>query len=174
MWDPVSKKQSRPMQALAGWLFAIPTLITVIAVTAVIGTDVVSRYVFNSPLLWSIEANELLLLVMVFCAMPYVWERGAHVHMELLQPYFPPWLKAFAGLLSAAAGLAYAGLLTYEMCRQFFKMRQYGEGAETLGIPFWPFALLVSFVAAVMCLQFLIHAWSSIRDLVGRRPPEGK
>jgi len=162
------------MQALAGWLFAIPTLITVIAITAVIGTDVVLRYVFNSPLLWSIEANELLLLVLVFCAMPYVWERGAHVHMELLQPYFPRRLKAFARLLSAAAGLAYAGLLTYEMWRQFFKMRQYSEGAETLGIPFWPFALFVSFVGAVMCFQFLIHAWSSIRDLVGRRPPKGK
>ena len=162
------------MRALAGWLFAIPMLITTTAVTAVIGADVVLRYVFNSPLLWSIEANELLLLVMVFCAMPYVWERGAHVHMVLLQPHFPPWLKALAGLLTAAAGLAYTVLLTYEMWRQSFKMQQYGEGAETLEIPFWPFALLVSFVGAVMCLQFLIHAWSSVRDPAGRHPPAGK
>lgn len=162
------------MQALAGWLFVVPTLITIIAVTAVIGTDVVLRYVFNSPLLWSIEANELLLLVMVFCAMPYVWERRAHVHMELLQPYFPRWLKAMAGVIAAAAGLAYAGVLTYEMWHQAFEMRKYKQGAETLGIPFWPFALLVTFVGAVMCLQFLIHAWSSVSSFFRRRTPDGE
>jgi TRAP-type C4-dicarboxylate transport system permease small subunit len=70
-----------------------------------------------------------------------------------------------AGIVTALAGLAYTGVLAYEMWRQTFKMRQYGEGAETLEIPFWPFALFVAFVAAVMTMQCLVHL---VRAATGR------
>jgi len=172
MWDPVSKEQKPVVQSLAGWLFAVPTILTVFAVTAVIGTDVVKRYIFNDPLLWSIEATELLLLVMVFCAMPYVWERRAHVHMELLQPFFPPWLKSVAALVTAVAGFSYAGLLAYQMGKQTLDMRKYGEGAEILELPFWPFALFVSFVGLVMSIQFIVHGTGALARLFGGKSSE--
>ena len=129
---------------------------------AVIGLDVVLRYVFNAPLPWSIEATSMLLLVMVFGSLPYVWERGGHIRMELIYGRLRGVPRIVADLATALSGGLFAAALCFEMLRTFPAMRARNEAAENLGVPYWPFALFVAVIAGLMTLQFIAFAVRSI------------
>jgi TRAP-type C4-dicarboxylate transport system permease small subunit len=128
----------------------------------VIGTDVVLRYVFNAPLSWGIEATSLLLLVMVFGSLPYVWERGGHIRMELIYSHLNGVPRVFADVATALSGGLFSAALCFEMLRTFPGMRARHEGAENLGVPFWPFAVFVAVIAGLMTLQFVVFAVHSL------------
>jgi TRAP-type C4-dicarboxylate transport system permease small subunit len=146
------------LEATLRALHYVVNIVTVALSTAIIGTDVVLRYVFNAPLTWSIEATGLLLLVMVFGSLPYVWQRGGHIRMELIYQRLHGVPKVIADLATAVSGGLFSVLLCYEMFRTFPAMRARHEGAENLGVPYWPFALFIAIVAAVMTLQFIVFA----------------
>ncbi len=154
------------LEATLRALHYVINIVTVAVSTAVIGTDVVLRYVFNAPLPWGIEATSLLLLVMVFGSLPYVWQRGGHIRMELIYSRLRGVPRVIADLATAVSGGLFSVLLCYEMLRTFPAMRARHEGAENLGVPYWPFALFVAIVAAVMTLQFAVFA---IRSTARRR-----
>ena len=98
---------------------------------AVIGLDVVLRYVFNAPLPWSIEATSMLLLVMVFGSLPYVWERGGHIRMELIYGRLRGVPRIVADLATALSGGLFAAALCFEMLRTFPAMRARNEPRKT-------------------------------------------
>jgi TRAP-type C4-dicarboxylate transport system permease small subunit len=147
-------------------LHYVVNLATLGIATMVIGADVVLRYLFNSPLLWSIEATGLLLLVMVFGSLPYVWEHGGHISMELLYTRLRGVPRIVADLLTALSGGIFSGLLCYQMMITFPAMRARNEGAEFLGVPHWPFALFIAVIGGLMTLQFVLFA---IRAITQRR-----
>ena len=152
-----------------GWFTAalmrfhyLVNVVTLCASTAIIGTDVVLRYVFNAPLSWSIEATSLLLLVMVFGSLPYVWERGGHVRMEIIYVQMRGVPRLIADFATALCGALFSTLLCYQMLLNVPLMWQRHEAAEFLGVPHWPFALFVACVAALMTLQFVAFAARSL------------
>jgi TRAP-type transport system small permease protein len=137
-------------------------IVTLSLVTAIIGVDVVLRYVFNAPLPWGIEATSLLLLLMVFGSLPYVWQRDGHIRMELIYVKLTRVPRALADVVTALSGGAFSALLCYEMMRTFPAIRERNEGAEYLGVPHWPFALFIGLIAGVMTLQFIVFAVQAI------------
>jgi len=161
--EPLAESQ---VQGVLRWLHTIINAVTLGAATIIIGTDVVLRYVFNAPLEWSIEATGLLLLMMVFASLPYVWERRGHIRMELLSKHFSGASSVAADLATAVSGAIFSVLLCYEMIRNAPMMRAMNEGAEHLGVPHWPFAIFIAFIAALMTLQFGIFA---VRAVLGLR-----
>lgn len=150
----------------AGWFHYVVNIATLALATAIIGADVVLRYGFNAPLPWSIEATSLLLLVMVFGSLPYVWERGGHIRMELIYTRLRGIPRVIADLVTAVSGGLFSALLCYEMARTFPAMRMRNEGAEYLGVPYWPFAVFIAIIGAVMTLQFVVLA---VRAVTQRR-----
>jgi C4-dicarboxylate transporter DctQ subunit len=158
---PEARSEGRFISAVSTLHYVI-NVVTFSASAAVIGTDVVLRYVFNAPLPWGIEATSLLLLVMVFGSLPYVWERGGHIRMELIYKTLRGIPRVVADIVTAVSGGLFSILLCYEMLRTFPAMRARHEGAENLGIPYWPFALFIAIIAAMMTLQFLVFAARSV------------
>jgi len=168
MYDPASQQTAGPLQSLTGWLLAITGAVALTGATLVITFDVVLRYGFNAPLLWSMELNQMLLPLLVFGCMPYVWERRAHVHMEVVVRRFPARGMAACDLVIAVCGGLFSALLAGGMAKNALDMFQYNQRGEYVPIPFWPFATFVSFIGLVMTLQFGIHGIGAIVRLVRR------
>ena len=65
----------------------------------------------------------MLLLVMVFGSLPYVWERGGHIRMELIYGRLRGVPRIVADLATALSGGLFAAALCFEMLRTFPAMR---------------------------------------------------
>ena len=168
MYDPASQQTAGPLQSLTGWLLTITGVLVLTGATLVITLDVVLRYGFNAPLLWSLEFNQMLLPLLVFGCMPYVWERRAHVHMEMVVRLFPARGRAACDLVIALCGGLFSALLAGGMAKNALDMFQYNQRGEYVPLPFWPFATFVSLIGVVMTLQFVIHGIGALVRLVRR------
>lgn len=142
-----------------GTLAVIPALIVMVAI------DVLLRYGFNAPLLWGNEVGALLLLVVFFAGLPHCTDLGGHIRMELFYERMGPRGKHLADLLSALAGLVVTTLLCVGAFGSSADMLEYGEGAEMIDIPYWPFAAFMLLCGVFLCTRFTQQAWRSLRAI---------
>ncbi|MEK9662016.1 MAG: TRAP transporter small permease [Alphaproteobacteria bacterium] len=150
------------VSALARRLHIVVTLVALPAIAIIVGIDVTLRYVFNAPLTWSFEANELLLIVVTFGALPYVWARNRHIRMEIVYRSMHGIGRRIADFVSAIAGGVFAALLSYRMAAQIGTMIRDNESGEYLDVPYWPFSAFISLIGAIMTLQFLLRAVEAV------------
>jgi len=85
--------------------------------------EVVMRYGFNAPTTWSVEAVQYALAVLIFCALPDITRRNAHVTIDIIPEALPPhyalWLGRGTALLSAVACASAGWIIAGEAVRQF-------------------------------------------------------
>jgi TRAP-type C4-dicarboxylate transport system permease small subunit len=55
--------------------------------------DVLGRKFLSNSITGSLELTELLMVVVIFGALPLVSERGEHVEFDSLDPYLPRWVR---------------------------------------------------------------------------------
>ena len=132
----------------AGILAGIPALVVLVCV------DVLLRYGFNAPLVWGNDVSTLLLLVVFFASLPQCSAEGGHIRMELLYNRLGRRGRHAADALSVLCGLIFAAVLTYQAFTSSAEMFRYGEGAEMIDIPYWPFALFMGLCGGILSLRF--------------------
>jgi len=121
--------------------------------------DVIGRYVFNRPLNGAFEVTELMLLVLIFAGLPLVSHADEHVTMDFIDNLFGSRgrkvVMAIAQFVCAATMLGLAWLIWGKAG----KIASYGDTTDVLRIVVAPF---VYFMAAMIALSGLIHAWKVI------------
>ena len=126
--------------------------------------DVLGRKFLSNSITGSLEVTELLMVVVIFGALPLVSERGEHVEFDSLDPYLPPWLRKLQGLLVhllCAAVLLALGWLMWRSGNQFLET---GETTAQLKILKAPFL----YGMGVLCAATgIIHIF-----LIAQPPPE--
>lgn len=154
---PATKKLLEALSgALAGAaLFAIMTLTFF---------DVLGRKLLANSIPGSLELTELLMVVVIFAALPLVSERGEHVVFDSLDGYLPGGVKRLQrALVNFLCGAALLGLawLMWGSGRQFMES---GETTAQLKILKAPFLYGMSVLCAV---TGLVHF-----ALIAQPPPE--
>jgi C4-dicarboxylate transporter DctM subunit len=117
--------------------------------------DVIGRFVFNAPIKGSQELAEVMLVLTVFFGVAYTALHKEHVRVELLLMYLNQktqlLLNVFAGIASfvLVLGIAIEGFVQMAIQHQRFITTM------LLEIPLWPFALMLSLGALLLCLVLL-------------------
>jgi TRAP-type C4-dicarboxylate transport system permease small subunit len=137
------------------WLYALGVYGALPALLFMVTLDVLLRYFFNAPLQWSRDANGLLLLVVLFSALPAAWDRGHHIRMEIFYLRFPENWRIVADVLSALAGIVFFGLMTLQAVAFARYMAFIGETGEDLAAPLWPFMAFIALCGAVFVGRLL-------------------
>jgi TRAP-type C4-dicarboxylate transport system permease small subunit len=130
------------------------TAASLFAMMAFTFADVVLRYLFARPVRGGLEVVELLMVAMIFSALPLVSRRDEHVTIDTIEQHFPEVVKAALRRVMhaiAAAGLAGAGWLMY---RKAATLADFGDRTQLLGVPIAPF---VYFMAALLVVTALVH-----------------
>lgn len=116
--------------------------------------DVVLRYLFNAPLKGGFEVTELMLVVLIFAALPLVSRREEHVVMDFLDRYirlgFYRVLRALEHIVSAAVMFGMGWL----MWQKAAKLAAYGDTSAVLRIELAPY---VYAIALLIYITALIH-----------------
>ena len=101
--------------------------------------DVLGRKFLSNSIPGSLEITELLMVVVIFGALPLVSERGEHVEFDSLDPYLPRWLRraqAFLVHLLCAAMLLGLGWLMWRSGGQFLQSGETTAQLQILKAPF--------------------------------------
>jgi TRAP-type C4-dicarboxylate transport system permease small subunit len=134
------------------------------AIMALTFFDVLGRKFLGNSIPGSLEVTELLMVVVIFGALPLVSMRGEHVEFDSLDPYLPQWLRraqrVLVNLLCGGVLLLLAWLM-WSTGNQFL---QTGETTAQLAILKAPFI----YGMAVLCgITGLVHLM-----LIGQAPVE--
>ena len=130
---------------------AASALFAIMALTLV---DVSGRKFISTSVPGSLELTELLMVVVIFAALPLVSLRGEHVVFDSLDPLLPRWLRRIQdAVVDLLCALALAGV-AWLMWVKAGQMTEYGDTTSQLKITQGPFVYLMS---ALCGLTAVIH-----------------
>ena len=110
--------------------------------------DVLGRKFLSNSIPGSLELTELLMVVVIFGALPLVSERGEHVEFDSLDPYLPLWLRKLQAVLVHALCSAVLFGLAYVMWGSAGQFLENGETTAQLKILKAPFLYGMSVLCA--------------------------
>lgn len=116
--------------------------------------DVLGRKFLSNSIPGSLEITELLMVVVIFAALPLVSRRGEHVEFDSLDPYLPAWLRRGQQVV---VQLICAVLLLGLAWRMWAMGMQFGVNGETTAQLYIPKAPFIYGMAVMCALTGLVH-----------------
>ncbi|RDU95639.1 TRAP transporter large permease subunit [Trinickia dinghuensis] len=86
-----------------GWIVELPAALIVLAEVVVLLAGVISRFVFDYPLVWSDELASILFLWLAMLGSAVALRRGDHMRMTVLAQRLQPAWRAYAEALAVGA-----------------------------------------------------------------------
>lgn len=148
------KPIARASRILENTLFPICLL----AILAMLCTDIYLRNFFQTGLIWGYDANSYLLLVCVFSILPANAQHDSHLKVDLFRNLYSPkqarWVDITTHVMAAILFL----LLGYQSIMSTWEMHIYEETPEMFDFPLWilgGFMCLSSFLCGLTHLSLL-------------------
>jgi len=144
------------MNKLLDLLCGLLSGVALFAIMALTFFDVLGRKFASNSIPGSLEMTELLMVVVIFGALPLVSRRGEHVEFDSLDPWLPPWLRRAQWLLVHLLCAAILLALAWLMWRTGGQFAETGETTAQLQIRKAPFI----YGMGVLCgITGLVHLW---------------
>ncbi|TWO73238.1 TRAP transporter small permease [Caenimonas sedimenti] len=140
------------------------------AIMALTFFDVLGRKFLSNSIPGSLELTELLMVVVIFGALPLVSERGEHVEFDSLDPFLPLWLRRLQAVLVHVLCAAALFGLAYVMWGSAGQFLQNGETTAQLKILKAPFLYGMSVLCAATAV---IHLFLVAQPPAQRMEGEG-
>lgn len=169
-------------EAFLAVMLAVMTIITFV--------QVVMRYVFNTGILWGLEATTYLFAWLVLIGVAYCVRVRAHIGIDLLVTSLAPGPRRVAGLIVVALALLYTALMFYGSWTYVGRMHMLGVEAEDIPIQRWVLGLCLPIGFLLLGIRLLEMGWrvwtgrspgyeladeagDAIREAGGHTPPTG-
>jgi len=131
--------------------------------TGIMLMEVIGRYMFNSPFIWSLEAvNHLLVIVLLF-GIPECTRQNGHIRMELLNQQMPHWGQCAVEVLYALIGMAVFGLIAKKAGGEIGYLKSIPVTTEFLRLPIWLYYTGIVLLSAMMVLMFALRLVRALR-----------
>jgi len=140
------------VQAFGGGLAAL-ALFAIMVLTLV---DVSGRKLLSSSVPGSLEVTELLLVVVIFAALPLVALAGEHVVFDSLDRLLTPALRRVLQVVVELFCAAAMAGLAWLMWTKAGQMSSYGDTTAQLKLPLGPFVHGMSVLIGVAALAHLL------------------
>ncbi|MCC7049367.1 MAG: TRAP transporter small permease [Alphaproteobacteria bacterium] len=129
-------------------------------------TQVVLRYVFNSGLVWALEATTYMFGWLVLFGMSYGVKVGSHIGVDVLVKTLPVRGQRAVGVLAGLLCMLYAVIIFYGGYEYVAKMHQLGVEAEDIPIERWMLLIILPIGFALLFVRLGQVTW---RILAGRQ-----
>lgn len=130
--------------------------------------DVTGRYLFNKPILGTLEIFEILLPAMVLLGLGYTQQNRAHVRMEILVSRLSSRKQTMLNLFTNGCALFISVLILWRgwvLATDFWRM---GRTIPTIGVPMFLPQLLVPLGALILILVLIVQMLQYIIQLKKR------
>lgn len=134
-----------------GGLIILPMIFAVVIV------DVVLRYIFNAPFIWSLEFNEWMLLMIFIFALPECTRQNGHIRMELVISNLPQRAQEFLDIIYVACAIGIFFLLGRHAWEEFLFDYELDRITEYVQLPIWLHHLMMFGMCCIIIFYFLMR-----------------
>lgn len=134
---------------------ACTSLLMVILVTL----HVLSRTLFNKPLVGTVELEELMIVILVFCGIAYTQVRRNHISVDFVTARLPERIQNGLEVATSLVSSLFFFILTWQSLAQALDQWADGTSTSDLQIPlFW--------VMGIVAIGFFLFGLSTLIDFV--------
>ena len=137
----------------------------VVALTALIGYEVFSRYVLNSPHAWAFDAMIMMYGTMFMMAGAYTLSKNGHVRGDILYGFLKPRTQAIFDLIlyviffiPGVIALAYAG---YGYAADSWRILEHSSITAD-GPPLYPFKTIIPLAGVILLFQGIVEIFRCV------------
>jgi len=146
------KKAARPFGLVAALILVFMMLLTTVAV--------LSRQLFDAPLLGLVELSELALVACIFIAMPGVFLRDENIVVDVIDHIVPPRVTRGLRMFGLVLTLAFIGFTAVTILEPAWTMFNHDRYTLVLEIDlyyFWIPILFGFYLASAATLWLIVH-----------------
>jgi TRAP-type C4-dicarboxylate transport system permease small subunit len=118
--------------------------------------DVAGRYLFNKPIIGTVEIFEVLLPAMVLLSLAYTQQLKAHVTVDLFCSKLPPRPRVIVGIIITGWAIVLFALIAWQGVLSAISYRQMHSIITNIGLPMFLPRILVPVGAVAMCLVLIV------------------
>ncbi|MBM3211991.1 TRAP transporter small permease [Candidatus Poribacteria bacterium] len=138
----------------------------IVAMMLLTTVDVSLRYLFNRPILGSVELTEFMMLLVVALGLAYTQLKKGHIFVELIVSRFSSRVQAVIESIGFFLCLVMYLLIVWQAVVQAKVQWVHGVKTGALMIPKYPFYFILAFGCLLLCLVFLIDLIESLSRVV--------
>ena len=142
------------LEKLLRWTTGLMAAMALFSIMWLTLFDVTGRKFLNHSVPGGLELTEMLMVIVIFGALPLVSWRGEHVVFDSLDHLIPPWIKDIQNrLIELICAATFAGLAWLIMQRAL-RFAEYGDTTVYLQFSIAPVAWLM---AGLLLITALVH-----------------
>jgi C4-dicarboxylate transporter DctQ subunit len=153
------------------WLAEVLAEVGLAVLLLIVFHEVIVRYVFNSPTLYSVELSEYLLVWVVFMSIAWVLKEDRHVAVTFAVDMMPQKVRQGLRLVTSLLTMAFLGVLIWQggrTARTAF-LGDY-HSSSLLNFPMWIPYILIPLGALFLSLQYIVNILEIIQSLKSKDP----
>jgi TRAP-type C4-dicarboxylate transport system permease small subunit len=135
-------------------------------IMVLLGTaDVIGRYVFNTPIKGTWEISELLMGGAIFMSWGYVQATKSNISLDLVITRYPPRIKLLVEIIILILTLVLFVFIGWQSFKIAMQDLNNGRLIENIYISVFPFKLLITFGAILVCLESILQIVRLTNDM---------
>ena len=119
--------------------------------------EVIARYVFNAPIIWSGEAVSHVLIIVLLFGVPECTRQNGHIRMDVLTWLMPEWANRTVEVFYALIGIVIFVLIAKKTGGEIGYLRSIPKTSEFLRLPIWLYYAGIALLSVIMVLMFAIR-----------------
>ena len=143
------------LEKLLRWSTGLMAAMALFAIMWLTLVDVTGRKFFSHSVPGGLELTEILMVIVIFGALPMVSWRSEHVVFDSIDAWVPTWLKGLQARLVHLVCAGTFGFLAYLMTTRAERFAEYGDTTVHLQLAISPVAWLM---AGLLLITALVHA----------------
>jgi TRAP-type C4-dicarboxylate transport system permease small subunit len=129
------------------------------------GADVLLRYVFNRPIMGSLELTEFMMSMTVGFGLAYCALKKGHIRVDLVLMYVPRKAQRIMDVIAYVTSFCFYCLIVWQVFLNGRSLMGSKLTSSVLFIPVYPFVYLLVIGAAILALVFLKDIFESIHEV---------
>jgi len=164
------EKISKAIDAVNRWVGRMMGYIALL-MALLITYEVIARYIFNAPTIWSMDINQYLFCAISLLGGGFCLLSEGHVRVDLFYPKFSPKTQAIVEIVTYPFALAFCGILVWLGGAEFWHVLITATTSGTaLNFPMWPVWLTVPLGGFLLGMQIIARYFRHIKTLTaGKR-----
>ena len=146
------------LKRLCGWMSALALFV----IMWLMFFDVLGRYFASKAIPGGLELIEMLMVVVIFGALPLVSWKGEHVVFDSLDEYITEKLRKLQGLFVHVLSGGVFLFMAYQMLKRAERFAEYGEVTPHLELPMAPVAWFMAIFISITALAHFVLGCMSI------------
>lgn len=144
----VERVVSRVLLLLAGLSLVLMSLLT--------AADVIGRS-FKSPVPAATELTEIMMVIVVFCAMPVITRRENHIVIDILDFIVPATMRRIEAIVVNLVGAVAMLAVAWRVWLLSERAAQSGDFTAYLQLPLFPVFAFIALLSCCVAAAFLVN-----------------